>query len=603
MFQLKWVWKNMKGFRGRFILALFFTVSISFLHLINPTITAKIIDDVVMKLFENKDGIMILKNISQEQFSMLVEVLVSLIIAMALFTLFRSILAYVSIIIYESCSQKFLYVLRADLFEKIQKQDSDFFSKNRTGDIMTRLTGDLDMCRHTIAYVIRCLVDCIFLFFASAIYMFSKNVVLTLVLLAATPILFLATHSFSKKIRPLFVSLREQLSNLNSNAQENIAGNKVVKAFAREEYEIEKFSEKNANFKSANLKTSMTWLNYFPLIEGLSQSLSVSILLVGGIFMINGQISPGDFTAFNSLSWTLIHPMRMLGMLLNDLQRFFASSNKVIELYYAKSEIRNPKNAICPSERIKGEIEFKNVSVKLGNNVVLNDINLEIKAGQTVAIMGSTGAGKTTLINAITRFVDIKNGSLTIDGNEVKKLDLQYLRGGIGIATQDVFLFSETIDGNIAYGDLSLSEDEVKEFAKLASAGFIEKTENGFETLVGERGMGLSGGQKQRIALARALAVRPSILILDDTTSAVDMETEHEIQQNLNNLDFSCTKIIIAQRISSTKNADKIIILDKGRIIEEGTHAELLAKKGYYYDVYALQNGINKSEREVVLNG
>lgn len=280
-------------------------------------------------------------------------------------------------------------------------------------------------------------------------------------------------------------------------------------------------------------------------------------------------------------------------MLLNDLQRFFASIDKVIELSYSYPDIKNPKNPVKKEGKLQGAVSFQNVSVSMHGTPVLKNINLDIHPGETVAIMGSTGSGKTTLINCISRFLDVTQGKVLVDGIDVKQYDLNTLRKGIGLASQDVFLFSDTIDGNIAYGDLSLTEDEVHEFASLASADFVESTSDGFDTLIGERGTGLSGGQKQRIALARALAVRPSILILDDTTSAVDLETEKIIQHNLRNLDFPCTKIMVAQRISTTKGADKIVVMDKGEIIECGTHEELLKQKGYYYEVYALQNGIS----------
>lgn len=579
MFQLKWVWENMKGYRKRYILALLLTVVLAFMQLINPTIVQRVIDDVVMK-------IPTATNI--EPFITLLFGLSALIIV---FTLVRTSLGYLSLIIYETCGQKFLFKLKADLYVNLQKQDSHFFSTNRTGDIMTRLTGDLEMVRHTICFVIRNFVDCFFLFLATCMYMFSKDVIFTLSLLVVTPFLFLTIRSFSKKVRPLYVDLRERLSSLNSNTQENISGNKVVKAFAREEYENRKFNEKNNDFKNANLKATMMWLKYYPLIEGLSQSLFVAVLLMGGIAMMQGRISGGVFMAFNSLCWLLIHPMRMIGMLLNDLERFFVCANKVIELCNTETHIKTETDSAKPADTMKGDIQFKDVVVELNSTIVLDTINLDIKAGQTIAIMGSTGSGKTTLINCIARFLDIKSGSLTIDGVEVKKYDLQFLRANIGIASQDVFLFSDTIEGNIAYGDINLSNEDVIKFANMASAEFIEKTESGFDTVVGERGMGLSGGQKQRIALARALAIRPKILILDDTTSAVDLETEKHIQDSLENLDFPCTKIIIAQRVSTTKSADKIIILDEGKIIEEGTHKELLAQNGYYADVFNLQNG------------
>ncbi len=553
------------------------------MQLINPVITQRIVDEVVMKIP------------GAESIEPLISTLVTLIIVMILFTLLRTALGYLSLVTYEDCAQKFLYRVRGVCFKNLQKQDMNFYDNNRTGDLMTRMTGDMDMVRHVISYVTRMFIDCFSLFAATTVYMLSKDVWFTLSLLVVTPFIFLVTRKFSKTVKPLYIDLRERLSRLNSNAQENISGNRVVKAFAREEYEKEKFEEKNREYKDANLKASLTWIHYFPMVEGLSQAMSLAVLIVGGIFMINGRISSGTFMAFNSLSWTLSNPMRTLGMLLNDLQRFFASASKIIELYYAQPDIKNPQKAIAP-QTISGNIKFEDVSLKLHGSVVLDHINLDIKAGETVAIMGSTGSGKTTLISCINRFRDITSGKLTIDGVPVKKFDLKTLRHNIGVANQDVFLFSDTIDGNIAYGDLSLSEEEVRHFADLAAADFIDKTEDGYDTIVGERGMGLSGGQKQRIALARALAVKPPILILDDTTSAVDLETEKYIQNSLRNLEYPCTKIIIAQRISTTKSADKIIIMDKGRIVEEGTHEELVRQGGYYSEVFALQNGLTMEE-------
>ena len=378
-----------------------------------------------------------------------------------------------------------------------------------------------------------------------------------------------------------------------------ISGNRVVKAFAREDYEIDRFDEKNADYKKANTRASLLWLQYSPYIEGLSQSLSIAVLLVGGVFLITGRISIGTFTLFNGLTWTLTDPMRMLGMHLNDLQRFFASANKIIELYYAKSTITSRPDAKKLQGRMKGEIDFSGVDLNLHGQPVLRHIDLHINPGETVAIMGPTGSGKTSLVNLIPRFSDVSGGTLTIDGTPVGRYDLHDLRHSIGIATQDVFLFSDTVDGNIAYGDSSLSEEDVKRYAKMADVDFVEKLPDGFDTLIGERGTGLSGGQKQRIALARALAVRPSILILDDTTSAVDLETEKYIQEQLASLDFPCTKIIVAQRISTTKRADKIVILDKGRVVDIGTHEELSQRPGYYREVFLLQNGMEE-EKEVV---
>jgi ATP-binding cassette subfamily B protein len=326
-------------------------------------------------------------------------------------------------------------------------------------------------------------------------------------------------------------------------------------------------------------------------MEIISQSLNVTIALVGGLFAINGMLTVGQLAAFITLSWALSDPMRMLGMLFNDLERFFTSASKVIELYYAKPTVASRPESVAPDQEMKGEIQFRNVTFGYNKNPTLKDINLHIQPGETVAIMGSTGSGKTTLLSLIPRFFDVQKGSVLIDGKDVRDYPIPALRKGIGMATQDVFLFSDTVEGNIAYGDTELPFEDVTRYAAMAdAAGFIETMNDGYDTIIGERGVGLSGGQRQRIALARAMAIKPRILILDDTTSAVDLETEKYIQEQLRSIDYTCTKIIVAQRISSVKDADKIIVLQDNTITEMGTHAELLAKGGYYSEIYAMQN-------------
>jgi len=298
--------------------------------------------------------------------------------------------------------------------------------------------------------------------------------------------------------------------------------------------------------------------------------------------------------AFSGLTWAIANPMRQLGNIMNEFQRFSAASVKVMEIYYSEPEIVDSEDAVDMPERFEGRIEFKDVSFQYsdGKLPVVKNISFEAKPGQTIAIMGETGCGKTSLIHLIPRFYEPTGGTVLVDGVDVKKIKLNQLRKNIGLATQDVLLYSDTIDGNIAYGDQYITRDEVVRFAKYSQAAdFIAKMPEGYETIVGERGVGLSGGQKQRISLARALAVRPSILILDDTTSAVDLETEKAIQESLKELDFSCTKIIIAQRISTTKDADQILIMKNGEITERGTHDELVKKGGYYAELVKLQMG------------
>ena len=586
MFQLQWLWHNLKGYRAVYITALVLSLGCNALYLTTPYFGSKIVDDYLTgehaaeNLANDRDG------------------LVTMLILMIGFTLLRVVFQYACNMTYEVSSQGMIYRMRTHLFRKIETQDMDFYDKHRTGDLMTRLTGDLDMVRHTVSWVFKGIVESLSLFTAAMVFFFTISWKLALMLLAVTPCIFIVTKRFRKVARPVFVELREKLSKMNTDAQENISGNRVVKAFAREDFEIEKFRQANSDFSTANKNGSLIWLRFSPLMETFAGMLTVIMLLGGGAFIIGEQMTPGEYIAMSGLIWAVSNPMRQLGMYVNDLQRFMASAMKIIEIYYAQPRILDRADAIDCTDRLEGRVEFRNVTFRYGNKTVLENISFTAEPGETVAIMGETGSGKTTLVNLIPRFCDADEGEVLVDGVNVRFRKLRQLRHNIGMATQDVLLYSDTIDGNIAFGNSSMPEEDVKKYAKLAAAdGFVSSMADGYETLIGERGVGLSGGQKQRISLARALAIRPSILILDDTTSAVDMETEAHIQQSLRDLDFPCTKIIIAQRISSTKDADKIIILGSGKIIESGTHEELLAKKGYYYDVFTLQNeGFGKGD-------
>lgn len=568
----------MKGYRGRYILAMTLTVICQSMYIITPMLSQQIVDNFITPA----NAVELLQQ-NTTAFLYMVGAMIG-------FTVLRSVIQYSSAMLYEVTSQAATYRIRKKLYENINLQDATFYDRYRTGDIMTRMSGDIDWVRHAVAWIIKAMLESVVLFTASVVYFFSIDTLMALCMLALTPVIFLITFFLKKKVKPLYAALRERLSELNTTAEENISGNRVVKAFAREDYEIEKFDKKSREYSAANKKAALTWLEFYPLIEITAQALSVVQLVVGGLFVINGRITIGEFTAFAGLIWTLANPMRNIGTIINDFQRFTASANKIIEIYYGRSKIADREDAIDIEGRIKGNISFRDVSFSYGNTEVLHNINLDIKAGETVAIMGETGSGKTTLTELIPRIYDVNGGQVLVDGKDVRMLKLKQLRGGIGVATQDVLLYSDTIDGNIAFGNTDMSEEEVVKCAEYADAdNFVRKLSEGYETIVGERGVGLSGGQKQRIALARALAVKPSILILDDTTSAVDTETEKHIQNSLRNLDFPCTKIIIAQRISSTKDADKIVILKNGTIADIGTHEELINREGYYKEVYELQ--------------
>lgn len=580
--KFQWLWENMKGRRLLFILGLLGAVIYNSMQLVVPYFSGQIVDRFL------SDGNAAL-NISQhkDEFYSLIGLMVGL-------TILRVIIVYLDCMAFEYVSQFALSKIRNFLYEKIQRQDMTFYHKYRTGDLMTRLTGDLDAVRHNIAWVIRAVVESITLFSAVAVYFFIMNWRLATSILILSPLIFFIIVLFKKNVAPKHALLREKFASLNTDAQENISGNRVVKAFAREDYEIDKFDKANTDYKETNKDTNMTWLRYFPYVETVANVLPVILLLVGGVFIINGQLSMGEYVAFSGLIWAICNPMRLMGNIMNEFQRFSAASDKVMEIYYSEPTIVDTEDSIAHPGRFEGKVEFKNVSFMYDDGVqnVLKNVSFTANAGETIAIMGETGCGKTSLIQMIPRFYEPNEGEILIDGVNINKYKLADLRRNIGLATQDVLLYSDTIEGNISYGVQDMSLENLIKYAKYSAAnGFISKMPEGYDTIIGERGVGLSGGQKQRISLARALAIEPSILILDDTTSAVDMETEKEIQHSLRHLDFVCTKIIIAQRISTTKFADKIIVLKDGSILEEGSHQELINKKGYYYELVCLQTG------------
>ncbi len=580
MFQFQWVWHNMGDQKKKFVIGVILQIIYPAMALINPKLIQGIIDYVVVGVSDPVTGEVVRRT----------ELLIPLAASTCIVTILRSFMGYIMVMIFEKVSQQTVKNIRLKLYEYLQYNEMEFFDRNRTGDLMTRMTGDLDMVRHSIAGISRQLLNSLVLFVAALIFFFATDWIFTLCILAVTPVIYVVSAFYSKKIKPMYRGLRERLTELNTAAQENISGNRVIKAFAREDYEIEKFGERNKAYKDTNISVNLYWMKFFPVMEMAANMLTVVEVLVGGLFIIYGRLTAGELMALSSLTWAVAQPIRQMGMLLNDTQRFFASANKVIEVYYQTPTIHTKDTAYKP-EKVKGDIVFDHVTFKFGKNVVLDDVSFEIKAGETAAFMGTPGSGKTTIMNMILRFYDPTSGSVKVDGVDVRDWDLKTLRKGIGMATQDVFLFSDTAEGNVCYGDPEMSNEDVHKYAVMADADeFIQHMTEGYDTIIGERGVGLSGGQKQRIALARALAVRPSILILDDTTSAVDMETEKYIQGQLDNLDFPCTKIIVGQRISSVKGADKIIILEKGQIVEMGVHSELLKRDGYYREIFNIQN-------------
>ena len=563
------LWNNLKGQRIKFVSALILSVFSAAMVIITPYLSKILIDDCIRG--EMKQWFL------------------PLVLAMGGVALLQNIIRVVRMVFLEHASQQMLMSIRSTIYDKVQNQDMDFFDDISSGDIITRTTGDLEYLRHFIAWVTYNTIETIVMFTVSVIMLFFINPTLTWLLLAVMPFLLITSVVYSKKVRPQYRGIRQQLAKLNSAAQENIDGNRVVKAFVREEHEIEKFAEKSKEFKDFNLNATYMWQKIVPLMNFFSESLSVITLIAGGILVIRDHITLGDLTLFTSLTWALAMPMKNISVLLNNLQHFLPAVEKVFEICEYPQKIKDAEDAISEDKRLSGKIEFKNVSFGYGKNQILDDVSFKIEPGETVVIMGPTGSGKTTLINLILRFYDVTSGAILLDDVDIRKRTLSNVRKTTAVATQDVFLFSDTIDGNIAFSDTSMPEQRVKNCAKLACADdFIERTTEGYDTIIGERGVGLSGGQRQRIALARALAAEPSVLILDDTTSAVDADTERQIQKSLENLPFSATKIIVAQRISATKCADKIFILENKKLVC-GTHEELVKTNEYYHNICEIQ--------------
>lgn len=567
----KFCWGYLKKYKLQIIFTFLFLVLNSLLAMVSPYISGIIVDEVI----------------TGGKHQLLFKLLVILISSVLL----KSLARYLALMLIEKTSQDFLFDVRNDVYSKMQNMDFSYFDRTKTGDIMTRISGDLQVIRQFIAGSATVVFESMFSFTFAIIMLIRMNLMFTILLLLVTPFIGYFTFSMTNKTKPLKFDWHEQVTRLNSVVQENISGNRVVKAFANEEYEIEKFSKENEGYKNEYNRWVDIWKKYLPIINFLGGMMTVIIILVGGILVIYERLSYGDLVIFTSLSGTLSVPINMANWLSDQVQKFFTSGEKVIELMIAEPRIKDKEDSLEP-EKIRGQIEFRNVSFSYNGEKVLKDINIFVKPGQTIGIMGPTGSGKSTLVSLICRFYDCTEGEILIDGIDIKDISKKTLRQNIAIAMQDTFLFSDTIEGNIAYGVPDADFESIKNSAIVADAHeFIVKMPEGYDTIVGERGVGLSGGQRQRVSLARALIKDAPILILDDITSSVDVETEQKIQAALKEVYEGKTTFIISHRISSVRNADMIYVLENGRIAEQGTHEELLKNNGYYKSVFMIQSG------------
>lgn len=568
---IRWFLSFLKKYRVRMIVGLILVFITSLLVLINPQISGMIVDEVIEGQHYEKLGILLLIMIGV--------------------TLVRSLLRFTFLMCFESSSQGLVYDMREEAYRKLMKEDFNFFNKNRTGYLMSRQTGDMDAVRHMVSHVIYFSFENILVFLMALVMIFSVNVKMALCMLIVLPFTLAVTLSQRRHIKPAFDRVRDCFSSLNAFAQETIAGNRVVKAFAKEDYELEKFDRENDGYRDAQLNAASIWMKYIPMFEVLSQCLTIILMIMGGFMVIDGEMTIGNMVTVNGYLWMLNSPLRQAGWIINDLQRFLTAIEKIYKVYTTEPDIKQPEHVV-EKRKLKGSVTFDHVNYYTNDDTVLKDISFHVEPGQTVGIIGATGSGKSSLVNLICRFYDVNQGRVLVDDIDVRNLNLQTLRGNIGIAMQDVFLFSDTIEGNIAYGNPDCTFEQVQAAAKIANADeFIREMPEGYDTIIGERGVGLSGGQKQRISLARAILKDPSIIILDDTTSAIDMETESMIQNELKKISDERTVFIIAHRISSIIHADQILVLDNGRLVERGTHEQLLAKKGYYSTVFHHQYG------------
>jgi ATP-binding cassette subfamily B multidrug efflux pump len=502
----------------------------------------------------------------------------------------RGVFNYVRQYLGELFGQRVVFDLRLALYRRLSSLPFSYYDTAKTGDLMSRLTGDVEAVRAFASFGFVHIMDFFFMLTFILIILFMLNVQLTLVSLAGLPFLAVIVVLFDRKIRPAFTLVQRSLSSLTARIQESITGVRVVKAFAREGHELDVFAGRNRDFMERNRDAAMIWARYIPAMDFFSGLSSTTVILFGGWLYIQDRITLGTLVAFTSYIGTLIWTTRELGWLINILEHSLAAGERLVEILDTRTTLPERANAVEVG-RVSGHVRFEGVSFAYdGQHEVLSGVNLEAPAGALTAVVGETGSGKTTLLSLIPRFYDCSAGRVTIDGVDVRDMRLAELRANVGVALQETFLFSTSIRENIAYGKVDAGAEEVAAAARAAQAeGFIRELPEGYDTVVGERGIGLSGGQKQRVAIARALLVDPRVLILDDSTSSVDMETEYLIQKAMATLMKGRTTFVIAHRLSTVKSADQIVVLERGRIAERGTHAELLAAGGRYRAIYDVQ--------------
>ncbi|SET28971.1 ATP-binding cassette, subfamily B/ATP-binding cassette, subfamily B, MsbA [Oceanobacillus limi] len=575
--------KKLKKFywphRKYFFISLFFLFFVTGITVVYPIILQLTIDEVVAK----------------ERYSFIPYIAIGFLVLMFI----KGISTYLHQYLGDLFGITTVFHVRNSLYKKLQILSFKYYDNAKTGDIMSRLTADVEGFRFFLSAGFAELIRIALLILMSLSVMFYYSIPLALVTMAAMPFLAIVVFKFDKRVHPAFRGIRKSFGRLNTRVQENISGMQTVKSLSREDFEIGRFSGSNDNYRQNYLKTSNIWAKYFPLMEFIGNFCAVALLAFGGYLVISSQMQPGELVAFFSLVWYIMGPLMNLGFVINQFSQAKASGERLLEILEGKEDIVEKENAI--NKPIKGHVTFDDVTLTYveDDDEALKNISFDAPPGKVVGLIGATGSGKTSITQLITRFYEPEQGQVLVDGHPVSDYQIKALRKHIGFVLQESFLFSTTIRENIAYGNPNVTEEQIVDAAKRAQAhDFIMDMPNGYDTLLGERGMGLSGGQKQRIAIARAICINPSILVLDDATSAVDMETEFKIQQALKEVMKGRTSFIIAHRISSLKHADEILVLEEGKIVERGTHDELVENNGPYQRIYDIQY----QDRDAIMN-
>ncbi len=558
----------MKKCTGYYLVAFLVMVASITLDMFNPRMIQRLIDEVIAP----KD---------MTPFKGIILMLIAI-------TIGRAIFGYTKEMMFDLSSSKVIIQLRKKLFDHIQKLSFSFFDKNNTGELMSRVKDDAENVMHAICFGVMLFAEQAMYFIVASVVLFSINWKLALMSLCILPVIAFVALRLEKQIGKTFEEISDQRALMNTTAQENLAGVRLVKAFGREKHEIQKFLDQNKENYRLNVNQAKIWSKHQPRIEFLSNLIVVLVTAVGGYLVIGKEMSVGTLVAYTNYIYMLIWPMRMLGWLINVLAQCMASIKKIDVLFSEEPDVKTPEQPVEPAMR-EGHVVFDHVSLEANGMKILDDICLDAKPGSTIAIMGATGAGKTSLINLIGRYYDATGGRVLVDGVDVREQALEPLRRSTSVVMQDVFLFSDTIEENIRFGNPDITQEALVQASKDAHVHeFVMKLQDGYKTVIGERGIGLSGGQKQRISMARALSRNSKVLVFDDSTSALDMETEHQIQQSLETRTDE-TKFLIAHRVSAVKNADEILFLEDGHVLERGNHEQLLELKGRYYDTYMLQ--------------